>query len=77
MTATANDAAPARTLREGDVLHVGERIRTGSTGEAVLLTDDAGMIGVRPKAEFVTESFAAQGQATDHMALRPSKAASE
>jgi hypothetical protein len=70
---TAIDAAPggaARTLREGDTVRVGERLRAGATGEAVLKTADAGYVAVRPGAEFVPERFAAEGKPGDNLTLR-------
>jgi hypothetical protein len=70
ITATAGVTGPARTLREGDPVFVGERIRAAASAEAVLKTDDAGLIAIRPRAEFVTERFAAEGKPTDHFTLR-------
>ena len=70
ITATKGQAGPARTLGEGDVVFVGERIRTGVTAEAVLKTEDAGFIALRPRADFVMERYAAQGTATDVSELR-------
>jgi hypothetical protein len=69
VTATVGDSGLARTLRENDVVFVGERIRAAPSAEAVLKTDDAGLIAIRPRAEFVTERFAAEGKPTDHFAL--------
>ena len=70
ITATAGVKGPARTLREGDPVFVGERIRAAASAEAVLKTDDVGLIAIRPRAEFVTERFAAEGKPTDHFTLR-------
>ena len=66
-------AAPGgqtRTLREGDAIFVGESVRSDSNGEAVLKTEDAGIVAVRPGASFAVEKFSAQGRTTDHMTLR-------
>lgn len=70
ITATAGETGPARTLRQGDAVFVGERIRAAALAEAVLKTDDAGLIAIRPQAEFVAERFAAEGKPTDHSTLR-------
>lgn len=70
VTASAGDTAPGRELREGSYVFVGERIRAGTTGEAVLKTDDAGYIALRPRAEFVMEQYAARGTAADVLGLR-------
>lgn len=59
-----------RRLREGDPVYVGERVRSASTAEAVLKTDDAGFVAVRPGAEFVAERFAAKGDASDSFTMR-------
>lgn len=59
-----------RTLREGDPVFVGEQVRAAPTGEALLKTDDAGAVAVRPGAEFVAERFVARGDANDGMVLR-------
>ena len=70
ITATTADSGKVRSLREGDPVFVGERIRAASSGEGVLKTDDAGFIAVRPGAEFLAEKFAAHGKATDNFSLR-------
>ena len=51
-------------------LHVGEQVKAGSNGEAVLKTSDAGIVAVRPNAEFVAERYAAEGKPTDRQVLR-------
>lgn len=58
-----------RILHQGDIVHVGEQISSGSAGEALLLTEDAGMIALRPNAQFLIEAYSAEGQSSDHMAL--------
>ena len=42
-------------LKEGSLVLVGETVKAASNGEAVLKTEDAGMIAVRPGAEFFAE----------------------
>ena len=59
-----------RELRQGDIVRVGDVIQASSTGEAVLRTDDAGIVAVRPNASFVMERFLAKGRADDQFALR-------
>ena len=59
-----------RPLREGDPVFVGERVRAAASAEAVLKTDDAGAVAVRPGAEFVAEGFRAQGDAGDSFTMR-------
>ena len=59
-----------RRLREGATVHVGEQIKAASNGEAVLKTSDAGIVAVRPNAEFVAERYAAEGKPSDRQVLR-------
>jgi hypothetical protein len=62
--------SPARKLREGDPVYVGERVRAAAEAEAVLRTDDAGVVAVRPNTEFVAERFAAEDKPTDGFTVR-------
>ena len=59
-----------RKLKEGDLVLVGDQVRASPDSEAVLKTGDAGLIAVRPGAEFVAERFAADGKPSDHQILR-------
>jgi len=59
-----------RSLREGDAVFVGDRVRAATAAEAVLKTEDAGVVAVRPGAEFVAESFAAEGKSSDSFSVR-------
>lgn len=68
LTATGNGGE--RKLREGDVIRVGEKVRAPALAEAVLKTDDAGMVAVRPSTEFVAERFAAEDKPTDSFSVR-------
>ena len=70
ITASGGQNAKARHLREGDLVFVGERIRASAAGEGVLQTDDAGMLAIRPGAEFAAEQFAAEGKPTDSFVVR-------
>ena len=67
---TASGNGNERKLREGDVVHVGEIVRAPALAEAVLKTDDAGMVAVRPSTEFVAERFAAEDKPTDSFSVR-------
>ena len=69
VTATTN-TGETRRLQKGEPVRVGERIRAKADGEAVLQTGDAGIVAVRPNAEFITERFAAEGKPSDHQILR-------
>lgn len=69
VTATTGDGT-ARKLREGDAVFVGERVRTTATAEAMLNTDDAGFIALRPGAALVAERFVAEGKPGDNVSLR-------
>jgi hypothetical protein len=66
----ASSAGKERKLREGDLVYVGERVRATALGEAVLQTDDAGMVAIRPSTEFVAERFAADDKPTDGLTVR-------
>ena len=70
ITATAGDTGRTRKLQEGDAVFVGERVRAQTTGEAVLKTDDAGLLALRPGAIFVAERFSAEGKPSDAATLR-------
>ena len=70
-TIVATDSAnKQRTLKQGDAVFIGEQVRAGSNSEAVLRTEDAGIIAVRPNAAFVMEQFKAEGNATDSLSVR-------
>ena len=60
----------SRSLHAGDVVRAGERLRAGKSGEAVLKTADAGIVALRPNTDLMVESYAAEGRAGDHEALR-------
>jgi hypothetical protein len=62
-------------LRLGDTVLVGERLTASATAEAVLKTQDAGFIAIRPGAEFVALQFSAQGTATDSTHIQVLKGA--
>lgn len=68
----AVDAATGgiRELKSGDVLNVGDQVRAAPNGEAIVRTDDAGFIAVRPNAVFTMERFSAKGNDADRLSLR-------
>lgn len=70
VTATASGAEAVRTLQLGDRVYVGERIEASATGEALLQTDDAGYVAVRPSAAWVMEQFSAENKASDRWSLQ-------
>jgi hypothetical protein len=57
-------------LSVGSPVYVGETVKAAATGEAVIKTDDAGIVAVRSGAEFIPERFVAEGKKTDSMILR-------
>jgi len=67
---SASGSGNERKLREGDAVYVGERVRAPALAEAVLKTDDAGMVAIRPSTEFVAERFAAEDKPTDSFSVR-------
>ena len=70
IVATNPETNVRRELKPGDVLLVGEQVLASSTGEAVLRTDDAGVIAVRPNSFFAMERFTASGGREDRFSLR-------
>lgn len=70
VTATAGGTEPGHKLRVGDTVYVGETVVSSPQGEVVLKTDDAGVVAVRPKTEFVATRYAAEDKATDGLVLR-------
>jgi len=70
VTATSQTSPESRELHRGDAVFVGERIHATNTSEAVLKTDDAGVIAIRPNTTFLVEKFAARGFVTDSQSVR-------
>ncbi len=60
---------PVRHLKVGETVYVGESVRAAPDSEAVLKTADAGIVAVRPGAEFMADRFAAEGKSTDRQIL--------
>ncbi|MCM2307460.1 MAG: hypothetical protein NDI91_08335 [Sulfuritalea sp.] len=67
---TAVRGSASRKLREGDPVYVGERVRAAPQAEAVLRTEDAGVVAVRPSTEFIAEKFAAEDKPSDGFTMR-------
>lgn len=70
VTATEGQSGRSRTLQAGDPVYVGEQVRAAAVAEAVLKTEDAGLIAIRPRGEFIMEQYAARGTSADVFALR-------
>lgn len=64
------DTGALRTLAQGDVVLVGERIEAGDTAEAVVRTDDAGVIALRSQAIFTMQGFRADSVRESRVDLR-------
>lgn len=70
VSASRSNGNNERKLREGDPVFVGERVRAAPMAEAVLKTDDAGVVAIRPGTEFIAERFVAEDKPTDGFTLR-------
>jgi hypothetical protein len=67
---TEGSGSKERKLRVGDAVYVGESVRSSQQGEAVLKTEDAGVVAVRPRTEFVASRFSADDKPTDGLVVR-------
>ena len=63
------DARP-RLVAVGDRVRQGETVVTGRDGELLMLTDDAGLLAVRPQSRVLIERYRAEGSADDAAVLR-------
>lgn len=63
------DARP-RQVAVGDRVRQGETVVTGRDGELLMLTDDAGLLAVRPQSRVLIERYRAEGSADDAAVLR-------
>jgi hypothetical protein len=68
-TTTGKDGV-SRKLKEGDNVYVGEMLNTQNRSEALLKTEDAGRISIRPNTKFVVDSFVAEDTPADSFAVR-------
>jgi hypothetical protein len=67
---TEGSGGKERKLRVGDAVYVGDNVRSSQQGEVVLKTEDAGVVAVRPKTEFVATRFSAEDKPTDGLVVR-------
>lgn len=70
VVASGGSTGKERILREGDAVYVGERVRAPALAEAVLKTEDAGFLAIRPSTDFVAERYAAEDKPTDTFTVR-------
>ena len=70
VTAAPSNGSNPRKLREGDPVFVGERVRAAAQAEAVLKTEDAGVVAIRPGTEFIAERFSAEDKSSDSFTMR-------
>ena len=71
VTATASGKNGAtRKLKEGDKVYVGDLLSAKVQSEALLKTEDAGRISIRPNTQFVVDSFVAEDSPSDSFAVR-------
>lgn len=70
VTASGRAQIQSRELHQGDTVFVGELLKSAPTGEAVLNTQDKGMIAVRPNTEFLAEFYSAEGKSSDGYTIR-------
>jgi hypothetical protein len=59
LSAKDEQTGVSRKLRIGDIVYVGEKIESTESGEAVVRTDDSGVIAIRPKSLFYLQAFQA------------------
>ena len=64
------ESVRAEAAMEPDAVHVGERVRAPALAEAVLKTEDAGFLAIRPNTDFVAERYAAEDKPTDNFTVR-------
>ena len=70
VAAYGGSSGKERQLQEGDAVYVGERVRATALAEAVLKTEDAGFIALRPNTDFAAEHFGAEDKPTDGLTMR-------
>ena len=71
-TVQAITAGNPRILRVGDVIYMGESVRTDAASSAELQSNDGSSITLRPNSELVTEALAKRGKATDYSIMHKS-----
>ena len=70
VTAESGQSAQIRTLKPGDIVFVGDRMRATASGELVLRVEDGGYVAMRPGAEFLVEEFVANKSSSDRVSLK-------
>jgi hypothetical protein len=70
VVARDNASGGSRLLKQGDPVFISEQIHAAQTGEAVFLTNDRGVIGLRPNGVFQMEQFRAANGPDDKFDLR-------
>ena len=70
VTAESGQSAQIRTLKPGDIVFVGDRMRATASGEVVLRVEDGGYVAMRPGAEFLVEEFVANKSSSDRVSLK-------
>lgn len=69
-SATLEDASgKATTISRGDKVYVGQRVLTGTDGEVHIVTEDSGLIALRPDSDFRVDRYQAKGETTDEIAF--------
>jgi hypothetical protein len=56
-------------LAEGDPVYVGENITTGVDGEVHIVSEDSGLLALRPNSSFRVDRYQARGEDTDEVAF--------
>jgi hypothetical protein len=67
---TSGKKRASRKLKEGDKVYVGELLSAKAQSEALLKTEDAGRISIRPNTQFVVDSFVAEDSPSDSFSVR-------
>lgn len=70
VSATATIGGARRSLKVGDAVFVGDRVRAEPAAEALMKTVDAGRVAIRPGTDFVAEHVVAEGKPSDAMTVR-------
>jgi hypothetical protein len=56
-------------LATGDEIHVGQTVITGADGEVHIVTEDSGLIALRPNSRFRVDRYRAKGEDSDEVAF--------
>jgi hypothetical protein len=72
MTGTASltsESGAMTKIATGDKVYVGQTIVTGADGEVHIVTEDSGLIALRPNSRFRIDRYQAKGEDTDEVAF--------